>query len=327
MYPTPWDAPAEYFKRLGMLVVFAPASLFFGFVYDMIAATPRLAMPLACVYAPLVAAAAIVLFRTIRLATLSAFALGWMALSLLPEAGADPSDRLFVTAEVGSALLIGLFLARLGRWRDRWRERQYARIALAALLVAVAIPGSLVMTAVREKAFTGMAHRDREFILSAGIDRAGPGPRTVLLLNSPSAMLGISFLPTWQVAYGDMNTKVFALQMGRRPVTWTRNADNVMTLTSQGAAFTDNQVERLFRTYREPRPLGTTYKTAAFTATILSDAPKGFRSVRFEFPRSLDDPIYCFLAWKDGRLRRTTPPGVGESVSLPDVPPTTPFAP
>ncbi|HOW18432.1 MAG TPA: hypothetical protein PLC79_05295, partial [Phycisphaerae bacterium] len=157
MYATPWGNPAEYLRRLLMLAVFAPASLFFGYAYDTIAAAPGLTRPMLCVWGPLVAASAVILFRTVRFTTLSVFALGWMILSLPPEAGADPSDRLFMTAEIGSALLIGLFFEKLGRWRDRWRERHYARVALAGLWLLVAIPGSFAMTIVRDRVFSGMA--------------------------------------------------------------------------------------------------------------------------------------------------------------------------
>jgi len=327
MYPTPWGDPAEYLRRLLMLAVFAPASLFFGYAYDTIAAAPGLARLMLCVWGPLVAAAAVVLFRTVRFTSLSVFALGWVILSLLPEAGADPSDRLFMTAEIGSALLIGLFFERLGRWRDRWRERQYARVVLAALWLAVAFPGSFAMTIVRDRVFSGMARDDRAAIASAEIDHSGPEPRTVLLVNSPSAMLGMLFLPTWRAIYDDTDVRLFALQLGRRPLLWTRNSDRVMTLTSRGSAFTDNQCERLFRTLRGPRRPGSTYRAAAFIATVVEADPRGFRSVRFEFPASLDDPAYCFLAWRDGRLRRTAPPRIGETRSLPPVPPTGPFAP
>jgi len=48
---------------------------------------------------------------------------------------------------------------------------------------------------------------------------------------------------------------------------------------------------------------------------------------RVTCPNSLDEPRYRFLTFRDGRLRHTPPPAIGESIDLPPVEPLVPFMP
>ena len=327
MYPTPWGEPDGYLTQLLLLMPFGLASLFLGFPCDIVPALPNLTWPMLCVYVPALAGVVVVLFRAIRLTPASIFAAGWILLAILPEASPEPSDRLMTTASMGSALLIGLFFERIGSWRELLAGRRYANLGLAGLLLLIGFVAAPITTAIRSSVFAGLARTDRSFAADADIDRAAPSPRSVFLINSPSGMLALTLLPTWEVVSGDMNTRIFALQAARRPVTWVRDDARTMTLTSDATPFVDHRSERLFRTFRTPPPAGTIYRTAAFTATVVAVEPTGFRSVRFRFEKNLDDPAYRFLAWQHGRLARITPPPIGQSLVLPEVPRSSDYAP
>ena len=50
--------------------------------------------------------------------------------------------------------------------------------------------------------------------------------------------------------------------------------------------------------------------------TVLEADGAGPTRVGYAFDAPLEDPSLLLLHWKDGALRRFTPPGVGEKVSL-----------
>lgn len=327
IYPAPWSVPGEFLARLVVLVPVGLLSLFFGFVADIIPGNPQWAFPAVGAAVVLVPAAGLVLFRVVRLTPLSAFAAGWVVLSLLVEAGGDISDRLWMNASVGSALLIGLFFERLGSLQDLLAARRYPALILAGVLLLLGVIAAVPMTALRSHVFTRLARGDRESILSADIDRSAPPPRDVFLLNSPSPMLALSSACTWRVGHDDPDTRLFPLQMGRRALSWTRNDQRTMTLTSGTSPFLDGRFEQVFRTARTaPRP-GTEYQMVAFTATVVAAEPNGIRTVRFRLGKSLDDPSYRFLVWRDGGLARIAPPAIGKTVQLAELQPPSVFAP
>ena len=326
-YPTPWGTPGQYLTQLAVLLPVGLLSLLFGFVSDMLLLQPQWTAPAVALGVVLPAAAGVVLLRVVGWTRLSAFALGWTVLALLPQAGVTLSDRLLMSAAVGTALLAGLFLERLRPLREQFAARRYARLALAGLLLLAGPIAGVPMAALRHAALTDMVRADRHAILNADIDRTIAAPRSVFLLNSPSGLLALEFLPTWSVTYQRADVYYYALQMGRRPLTWQRLDDRTMILTSNGTPFLDHIYERLLRTSWEPPSPGTKYETPEFTATVLAVERGGVRSVQFRFNRSLADASYHFLVWQDDRLVRIAAPAIGQTVELAAVPPPTPFTP
>ncbi|GAG35879.1 unnamed protein product, partial [marine sediment metagenome] len=196
-----------------------------------------------------------------------------------------------------------------------------------ALFVTVGLVLSVPGTHLRDRVFTRLAWLDRDVIATADIDRTAPAPRAVFLLNSPSSLLALSVLPTWQVIHDDYETRIFALQMGRRALHWYRQDDRTMTLTFVSSPLLDLPFEALFLAGPPLPPPGAAYATSDFTATVQAVEPTGIRTVRFSFNRGLDDPSYQFLACVQGRLTRIAPPRSGQRIELPQVEPLMPFAP
>ncbi len=50
--------------------------------------------------------------------------------------------------------------------------------------------------------------------------------------------------------------------------------------------------------------------------TVLEADEVGPTRVGFDFDTPLEDPSFVFLGWRDGAMRRSTPPPVGASVSF-----------
>lgn len=327
LYCTPWMEPAEYGRRLAALVPLGLSSLVLGLSADLLFGKRHLVGPAVAVAVPTLLLAGGIIFRTIRVTRLSLFFAGWAVLTLLPEAGADLFDRLFFGAAVGTAGLLGLFIDRVMPIRQRWSERRYARVVLACLFVVSGVPLSILGTATRSIIWNQLAATDREIAVRADLDFPPPPGQTGIVLNCPSSMLAWSLLPTWLVTHHDATTSIFPLQFGRRAVAWTRDGERTMTLTSRAEPFLEELFERLFFGLQPAPAAGTTYETAAFTATVAEAGPGGVRAVRFEFRRDLDDPLYRFLAWQDGRLARIAPPAPGTTVEIPTVPRLHPVAP
>jgi hypothetical protein len=319
LYPTPWRDSGQYFTRLAVIVPLAGVSLFVGVSADITTAL-RDSMPWVLPVAAIVSAAIFwVLARTIRWTPAALLALGLAVVSLIPEAGADPSDRLFLNTSIGTSILIGLLLHDVGRWKGGLAE---GRMALA-LAVVVAFRGILLPvpgTLLRGYFFSSMGGLDRGAIAAADIDRDRPEPRHVLVLNSPSSLLSTTQSATWAVIYEDTGTRIHLAQMGRRGLQWHRQDDRRMTLTSLGTPFSDQRFERLFCTGRPVEPGVIHHRTGAFAAIPLVVEPTGVRRVLLEFDRSLDDDMYQFILWQDGRFVRTSPPRIGETREIPEIP-------
>jgi hypothetical protein len=50
--------------------------------------------------------------------------------------------------------------------------------------------------------------------------------------------------------------------------------------------------------------------------TVLAMNKNGPTRVEFKFDRSLDDPSFCFMAWKNDRLLQVKMPPLGESLTM-----------
>ena len=291
VYPTPWSDPAGYVNRLVVLVPVALLSLFFGFVADVLPDYPQLILPIVGAALLLLAVTGFILLRAIRLTRLSGLALGWIFFSLLTEAGGDLSDRLLMNASVGTALLVGLFFESLRPVGARLAARQYPRVVLAGVLLLIGLVVSVPSTALRSHFFMQLAGGDTKAIVDAPIDLEAPPPRDVFLLNSPSSMLALSMPATWRTRHEDRDTRIFALQMCRRPLTWTRPDDRTMTLSSGGVPFCAGRFERLFCADRSSALLGATYRTVAFTAT--QSGPTSHRRLHNGIYRGTSRCQYC----------------------------------
>ncbi len=327
LYPAPWRSPGQYLTRLAILVPLAGSCLLFGVSADVAAGLPG-ALPWILVFSAVTLPVALwIIARTIPWTPAALFGVGVVAFSLIPEAGADPSNRLFLNALIGASLLIGTFLRQVGGWRQALSQRRIAQLSLAVILVLRTLVLSVPATCRYGNVVFRMGRDDREAIAAAQIDYSRPEPRHVFVLNSPSSLLSTTLLATWGVVHDDFGTSIHLLQMDRRGVQWHRLDDRRMTLTSRGTPFGDHRFERLFRTGRPVQAGQIHYRTSAFAAIPLEVEPTGTRQVLLEFDRSLDDDAYQFIVWQDRQFVRIPPPRVGETIEIPQVRPPSPLVP
>ncbi len=312
-YLTPWKDTPAFLVQLAVMLPIALLSLLFGFPSDIMPFYPHLIGYLVAAAVPILAFAVYHVLRLTDRSRLACFALGWIVLSVLPSACVLMSDRLYMTASFGSALLLGLFMSRLPRPRIMLAKRQYACAVLSVLFLIAGIIGSAPIALVRAKTISDLATRDSQAILTAEIDSHAPAPRQVVLLNTPTVLIPITMWPTWCYHFDDSDIAIFAIQFAQRGLIWERTDERRMRLTSAGRPFRDHPWESLFATTRETLPVGKTFRTAAFTATVIEAEPDGIRTVELAFERSLDDPSVMFLAWRDDRFARVAPPRPGDT--------------
>lgn len=319
-YPTPWGLPAEFARRTLISLPLAMLSVFLGVSADLFSLYPGWTLPALCVGFPLLIVVGVILFRTLRWSPWVAFGVGYAVLPLLVVGGTEPSDRVLLDTSVGTSLLIGLFLDRLGPLRRLPAARQYPRLVLAVTLLLTGILDSVPMTYMRSQAMVGLARVDEGLVRSAPVVASASGPSEVFLLDSPSSLLSLMFGPMWMVLNDDSQVQTFPLQLGRRPMIWRRDGDRTMTLTSLAEPFLASRFEDLFRSPHASLAPGRIYRTTVFTAVATAIESGGIRTVRFEFDHSLDDSRHQFLAWQEDRLARVAPPPVGQAIELPAAP-------
>ncbi len=111
------------------------------------------------------------------------------------------------------------------------------------------------------------------------------------------------------------------MQFGRRGVRWTRIDDNTFDLESLNAPFLTSMFARVFRSTAEPARPGDRFATPVFEVTIQDVDETGLRRFRVRCLESIDSAHYRFLSFRDGRLKHTPPPAIGESLEIPTVEP------
>jgi hypothetical protein len=310
-----------------MLILLAFASLIFGLSMDIIFTRPHLTLAILIFVFPVLGGVGFFFWRQLRSSPQAGFAVGWCLVALIPVAGVFLSDRLLISASIGAALLLGLFIDKLGPLRNLVCREKLGMFILFIFLVSFGLVLRIPVNTIRGHMFYKLASADRLNIAQAQIPRGNHSARYIFLLNVPSSVLAMTMLPTWTVIHDDPGIFITYLQMARRKVAWKRDSETSMVLTFGEPLLLEHQYERLFHTGRLPPPAVTQYQTAQFTAKVIETGDRGIRSARLEFLRSLDDPAYIFLAWKDGRLSRIAPPAIGETLHIPHPVPTTRFAP
>jgi hypothetical protein len=109
---------------------------------------------------------------------------------------------------------------------------------------------------------------------------------------------------------------VYPLQFASRPLLLRRDDDQSLTITSLGTPFRTHQLERLVVAPGKTTSAGRIFSTPAFDTVVVEGESLGIQSARFQFRRSLEDPSYRFLAWRENRLAPITIPAIGESVTV-----------
>ncbi|MBK9128309.1 MAG: hypothetical protein IPM13_11005 [Phycisphaerales bacterium] len=322
MYVSPWDDPLALLLRVLTMLPLGLLSLVLGVPPDLAVLQPWIGPAMLAAAGVIVPLAAWTWLKVVGWSRVATFASAWVVLSLIVEVGGDVSNRLLGSASFGAALLLGLLLDRVLELPRRWRHTPaFALASLVFLTGGVLGPGLAPFLA---GGLARFAAGDREVVRSLPLaDESTVG----VLLNARSGLQAILGTATWRCLHDADRGLLVPLTAGRRELTWLRDSETTMVLTSRSVPLLEAHLERLFRTRRAAPSVGARYDAGLFEAEVLSADDAGLRSVRFRFPFSLDDQRYRFLSYDGETIVQLTPPAVGRSLEISEPPAPFPGAP
>jgi hypothetical protein len=225
------------------------------------------------------------------------------ALSLLPLASTFPSNRLLLVPSVGASVLIAAAICGAGR---------LAAGLLGAMHLVLPIPVWALQFYV---GFAAVAYGERT-MRDVEIDPARIASQRVVVLGAPDPMTG-AYLPLMRALNGEPAPYAwFALAVTPYDHRMTRRGPTTLVLEATEGQFLTSFPEQLFRGVDFPMLPGDTVALEGVNVSIEAVNDKGPTRIAFDFDRPLEDPSMLMLTWKDGALRRHTPPAVGVSEDL-----------
>lgn len=324
-YATPWDDPARFAANLGVIETVGPLAILTPVPSDLLFVMPEAKTALVVVALLVTVPVAAWMARRFAGERMALFLGAWTLVSLVPEAGTIPSDRLLLTATIGGAGLLAMLFARtLPRAAGRpWFER-----SAAALLLFLAGPLEAAACVSQVVALRDAAVATREKVVGAQVGDPSLGRRTVVLVQSDDPLVPFGFASTWAFATRDLDVRVDVLQTGGRGLRWTREDDRTLVVEATDRPFVTDPLETVYRSREMTPPVGTIGSASAFSAEVLGvDPAGGVRRVRFRFDESIDPERTRFLVARGGRYVRVAPPAPGATEELAEIETTNPFEP
>jgi len=308
-YPTPWGDPDRFLAHLTTLAGLAPFALVAPFPLDVFYIRPQLLPVGLLLLVPISLVLCAYVMRRARKHPAAAFLAFWFVVSLLPQGGAPLSDRLLFGSMVGAAGLLALTLAAMPVGRS-------ARVVRVLLVLSSLVLSPLVLVA-RNQNLDDLAATLRASIVAADVGDPALGRREVFILQaSPTTLIGLVPSSAWFVETGDLQVRMWPMQMGVRPLRWTRTGERSFELESLAEPFLGSAFEDVFRSTAGTPPVGHTWRTAAFSVEAIAVDSGGLRTIRVTCERPLDDEAMRFLVWRAGALRHVPPPPLGESIQF-----------
>jgi hypothetical protein len=319
VYSAPWNAPTMALERIAATIPAAFFSLFVGLGTDLLNMRPELLRPMMIVGPVLIVLWAWIIVRTAGRSRLLAFAAAWLLLACLVEVGGELSDRLWVSAAVGSSIVSGIYLDALFRARPVLALRRVPAWLAAVTIVVAGVLLAPLVNLLRGEAIMHLGHDDATANLTAPVP-GEPRPLDVIAFNARTSLQALGMFTMWRVANPGDEVRFFTLQYGRRPLRVLREDDRTLLVTSLSTPLASGRLERLFRTSAAPRPAGARWTTVGPTIEAVEIDGDGYRSIRVRLPEPLESRRYCWLAFQDGALRRVELPAIGAAFELAEVP-------
>ncbi len=320
-YLMPWHAPFEYAARVGAMTVLGTLSACGPFPVDVPVFFPALFVPwftVALALGALVVRSAARVARDLPSATF--FAL-WGALTLLPQAGASPSDRLLFVPMIGAAPFLALLAVRAFERGLAWRRRLLPiAVALAAL------PLSAFALLARGVQFRELVTKVNSAAESAEVPRDGTRC-DALVLQSGSTLSMLAPDPVWIFRTGADRVRFHPLQVGRRALRLHALDEHTLEIEALDEAFLTQPFEAVFRSSADVPAPGTRYAARGFTVEVLATNELGPSALRLVFERPFAEPSWRLLTWRAGAFRRIDAPAVGAALDLPRAEPLDPLMP
>ena len=239
------------------------------------------------------------------------------ALSLLPVLATFPSNRLLLVPGLGGLVAVAVVLVYAWRSRARgWRPRGVA-VGAGVLALSHLVLAPLLWPVM----FLAFRYADAQAqpiyqTLERELDYSRLPEQRVVLLPVPIPGFGM-YLPMIQATRGMPRPRAWwTLSMSPEPHVLARTGPHSLELSLTRGRFLTSEFEGVFRSPSHPLTQGARVELEGMRVTVLEADAEGARRLGFDFDVPLEDPSLVFLAWKDGLLRRTPLPPVGERVAL-----------
>jgi hypothetical protein len=238
-------------------------------------------------------------------------------LSLLPQAAVFPSNRLLLLPSLGSAVAVAVVLVHVRReWARGWRPKRLVAGAGVLALVHLVLPPLLWPAMVWGLNVMGERMEQSLQVTERELDRARLPEQRVVTLAMPEPIHGM-YAPIVLVARGMPKPRAWwGLTFSPEPHVFTRTGPASFELALTRGRFLTSEFEHIFRGPTHPLPQGAKVSLKGMEVTVLEADAGGPKRVGFVFDTPLEDPSLVLLHWRDGALRRFTPPAEGLQVSL-----------
>ncbi|AKJ06827.1 hypothetical protein ATI61_105206 [Archangium gephyra] len=239
-------------------------------------------------------------------------------LSLLPVTSSMPMGRLLFVPSLGASVLLAVVLRHAWRSRARgWRPRGVAVAgAVLALFHLVLAPLSwpVLSMAIRQLG-TGSVELAQK--VRGELDPARIASQRVVVLEARDIGV-LLYLPVhWALQGQALPRSWWPLAMVQESPIVTRTGPNSLALElPQGGHFLATEAEQTLRSPEHMLKQGEQVKLEGMQVTVLAADAQGPTRLGFEFDVPLEDPSLVFLHWREGTLRRLTPPPEGTRVDL-----------
>lgn len=241
----------------------------------------------------------LLLLWPLRHRALALWGMGAYLLALLPQLGADASERLLYVPYVGAAVLLGCMIVQIGplarRMLPETRPGKLARAGGWLALLAVVVPGAALSAYYPYIMLPSLVAPERQALTALPHIREGR-PDHVVVLNTSGSFMTLyasGVLEYHQGEYIDLRL----LSSCNGVLSVERVPGDSFVIRSDRVGWLSNTFARIFRT----RPLAAerVYDTDLFQATLVELTPDGsdVLAVRFDLKRPLDDPLLLFLYW------------------------------
>lgn len=220
-------------------------------------------------------------------------------LALLPQLGADASERLLYVPYIGAAALLGCMVVQIGPLARRVlpgpRPDKLARAGGWLALLGVVVPGAVLSAYYPQIMLPSLVAPERQALTALPPIRERR-PAHVLVLNTSGMFMTLYASGVLEHHEGEyIDLRLFSSCDGVLSV--ERLPGDSFVIRSDRAGWLSNMFARIVRT--RPLAAGRVYDTDLFQATLLELTADGsdVLAVRFDLKRPLDDPSLLFLYW------------------------------
>ncbi|HYO72056.1 MAG TPA: hypothetical protein VEU33_38875 [Archangium sp.] len=239
-------------------------------------------------------------------------------LSLLPVTSSMPMGRLLFVPSLGASVLLAVVLRHAWRSRARgWRPRGVvaAGVVLALFHLVLAPLSWPAMSMMIRQLGTDTGQMARK--VRSELDPARLASQRVVVVDARDIGILLYVPVQWALQGQALPRAWWPLSMVQESPIVTRTGPNTLALElPRGGHFLATEAEQTLRSSEHMLARGAEVKLEGMKVTVLAADAQGPTRLGFEFDVPLEDSSLVFLHWREGTLRRFTPPPEGTRVDL-----------